>query len=121
MGYHVIDPENVENAVDRPSEMHDISDSIGLNNIGLRFYVVSPGEQMPLHGMHYHDEQEEAFFVTEGELNIETPDREYVINKGEFFIAEPGSPHRAFNSKESSENATVVAIGAPKVDDGHKY
>jgi mannose-6-phosphate isomerase-like protein (cupin superfamily) len=121
MGYYVIDPEEIEEAPDRPSKMYHISQTIGMQNLGLRFYDVAPGEQIPLAGMHYHEEQEEVFFVVAGELRIETPKREYTVKQRSFFIVEPESPHRAYNAQDADENAVVVAAGAPPVDDGHPY
>jgi uncharacterized cupin superfamily protein len=121
MGYHVIDPDDVEPAPDRPSEMRYVSEAAGMSRMGLRLYRVEPGEDVPLSGLHYHDEQEEAFYVVEGELHVETPDREYAVESGQFFVAEPESPHRAFNPASSEETAVVVAVGAPPVSDGHAY
>ena len=121
MGYHVIDPSDVEPLSDRPSETRDVGGAAGLENVGLRRYVVAPGEDVPLSGLHYHDEQEEVFYVVSGELRVETPDREFVVEADQFFVAEPKSPHRAFNAADSTDDAVVVAVGAPSVMDGHRY
>lgn len=120
MGYHVVDPADVEPTPDRPSTMYSISDVAELENLGLRYYDVAPGEDMPL-ALHYHEEQEEAFFVVSGELHVETPDQEYVVEQGQFFTVKPENPHRAFTDADADENATVVAIGAPAVDDAQPY
>ena len=121
MGYQVVDPADVEPMPDRPSETRDIAEAVGLSNMGLRIYDVAPGEDVPNSGLHYHDEQEEVFYVVSGELRVETPEREYVVPAGRFFVAEPGSPHRAHNAAGAGENARVVAVGAPSVSDGHVY
>jgi len=121
MGYHVIDPDDVEPAAGRPSEMRYVSEAAGMENAGIRLYDVAPGEDVPLSGLHYHDRQEEAFYVVEGRLRVETPEREYTVEAGQFFVAEPESPHRAFNHPSADANAVVVAVGAPAVSDGHAY
>ena len=121
MGYHVIDPAALDPIPDRPSDTRSISDAAGLTQLGMRLYHVDPGEDVPLSGLHYHDQQEEAFYVVDGELRVETPDEEYVVATGEVFVAEPGSPHRAFVAADATETATVVAVGAPSVDDAHSY
>jgi len=121
MGYHVVDPDEVELLRESPSETHSISDAADLDNMGLRVYTVAPGKDIPYAGLHYHDEQEEVFFVIEGELRVETPDREFQVPEGQFFIAEPESPHRAFNDADAGETARVIGIGAPSVRDGHRY
>lgn len=119
MGYHLVDPTNLDVAPDRPCEMRSVSDDVGMENMGLRRYVVAPGEDIPLSGLHYHDEQEEVFYVVEGELRVETPETEYVVEIDQFFVAEPESPHRAYNAADADANAVVVAMGAPAVDDAH--
>lgn len=121
MSYHVIDPDDVPPTEGRPSDTWKVSKAAGMQNMGVRLYSVRPGEDIPYPGMHYHDEQEEGFYVAEGELRIETPDTEYTIDQGEFFFVEPGNPHRAYNHDSAAETALVVAMGAPKVPDGHAY
>jgi len=121
MGYHVIDPDDVEPTPDRPSEMRYVSEAADLGEMGLRHYRVEPGEDIPVSGLHYHDRQEEAFYVVEGRLRVETPDEEFVVEAGQFFVAEPESPHRAFNGADGDEQAVVIGIGAPAVSDGHRY
>ncbi|MFB6308417.1 MAG: cupin domain-containing protein [Haloarculaceae archaeon] len=121
MGYHVIDPNDLTPEPDRPSEMRYVSEAAGMDNLGLRIYSVEPGEDIPLSGLHYHDTQEEAFYVAEGELAVETPDRVYRVEQGQFFVAEPESPHRAHNPADADGTVRVVGIGAPPVSDGHKY
>lgn len=119
MGYHVVDPDDLDSKPDRPSEMRYVSEAAGMDRMGLRVYSVDPGEEIPLSGMHYHDEQEEVFYVIEGELAVETPDETYRVDAGQFFVAEPESPHRAHNASE--EPLSVIGMGAPPVSDGHSY
>lgn len=121
MSYHHLDPDDIQPMADRPSETRDVAGAAGLETLGLRRYRVEPGEDVPLTGLHYHDRQEEAFYVVEGELRVETPDREYVLQEGQFFVAEPKSPHRAFNHPDSAADVVVIGIGAPSVKDGHPY
>jgi len=120
MGYHVVDPDALEPMPDRDAEARSITDHVGLTNLGLRVYRADPGDQLPL-VYHYHDEQEEAFYVVEGELNVETPEGEYVVPAGQLFVATPGEPHRAYNPATADAAVRVLAVGAPAVDDAHPY
>jgi uncharacterized cupin superfamily protein len=119
MGYHHVDPATLDPAPDRPSTKRSISDACDLDNLAAHVYEVAPGEQIPL-AYHYHDEQEELFFVTEGRLHVETPDREYVVDAGEAFVCEPGSPQFA-SVPADGEATTALVVGAPPVDDAHVY
>lgn len=121
MGYHVIDPDDLEPESDRPSEMRYVSEAAGLDHIGLRTYRVEPGQEVPLSGLHYHDEQEEAFYVVEGTLAVETPGETYSVEEGQFFLAEPGSAHRAHNPEGATGAVRILGLGAPPRSDGHVY
>lgn len=121
MGYHVIDPDDLDPVPDRPSEMRYVSEAAGMNQMGLRLYRVQPAEEIPSSGLHYHDRQEEACYVVSGRLHVETPDEEYSVQEGQFFIAEPKSAHRAFNLAENGESAVVIGMGAPPLSDSHSY
>lgn len=120
MGYHVHDPETIDPTPDRPCVHRAISDTVGLSAVAINQYEVEPGEQLPL-AYHYHDEQEEAFYVLSGTLAVETPECEFTVETGECFVAEPESPHRAYNPESATDPVRVLAIGAPPVDDVHRY
>ena len=120
MGYHAITVDELAATPDRPCERRAISDVAGLSSANINRYDVAPGEQIPL-AYHYHDEQEELFYVLSGTLSVETPEGEYTIDADEVFIAEPDSPHRAYNPADAEREVCVLAIGAPSVDDVHPY
>jgi uncharacterized cupin superfamily protein len=120
MGYRVIDPASVEPTPDRPCVQRAVGDEAGLENVALNCYEVEPGEEIPL-AYHYHDDQEEVFYVTAGELHVETPEGERVVPEGQLFVADPDSPHRAFVPKDADASVRALALGAPPVDDVHAY
>ena len=124
MGYHHVVTDDLEQFDDRPTDVRSISTAAGLDYedspLGLRVYDVAPGEQPPL-TYHYHDEQTEVFYVLEGTLHVETPQEEFLVGADEAFVAEPESPHRAYNPEDADASVRVLAIGAPSVDDAHAY
>ncbi len=120
MGYHALDPEVLPETPDRPCSRRSIADAVGLEAVAVNRYDAAPGEQIPT-VYHSHDEQEELFYVLSGTLHVETPEREYVIREGQVFVAERESPHRAYNPSRSTGPVSVLAVGAPRVDDAHRY
>jgi uncharacterized cupin superfamily protein len=120
MGYHVVAADAVEPTPDRPSIHRAIGDAAGLSGLAVNRYEAAPGEQLPL-AYHYHDEQEELFYVLAGELHVETPEGTFSAGADEVFVAEPESPHRAYNPADADAPVEVLAIGAPAVDDAHAY
>ncbi|WP_336023929.1 cupin domain-containing protein [Halobellus salinisoli] len=114
MGYTVVSQEAVSPAAERPCELRRLSDPAGLSNVAINRFRAEPGEQIPL-AYHYHDEQEEAFYVLSGTLLVETPEETYRVEPGSLFAATPGSPHRAYNPEDAAEAVEILAIGAPAV------
>lgn len=124
MGYHHVSTADLGQRDERPADVRSISAAVGLDYdgapLGLRVYSAEPGEQIPLK-YHYHDEQTEVFYVLEGELHVETPEETFVVGVDEVFVAEPESPHRAHNPADADAVVRTLAIGAPTVDDAHRY
>jgi len=92
-----------------------------MDHVGLQVYRVEPGEEIPLSGLHYHDEQEEVFYVLDGQLSVETPEKVYTVDPDQFFVAEPDSPHRAHVADDAEDGCRVLGMGAPPQSDGHSY
>lgn len=120
MEYQVLDPETIDPTPDRPCIHRAISSAAGLSAVAINEYEVEPGEQLPL-AYHYHDEQEEVFYVLDGRLAVETPEGEFTVEADECFVAGPDSPHRAYSPGSATDPVRVLAIGAPPVDDVHRY
>lgn len=128
MGYHLIDIDELEPLPDRSATGYEISDHYhafrggadepteptrGPRTFGFRVYFVDPGEQLGTSGMHYHEEQEELFYLVEGALHVETPERTFRVEAGQALLIEPGSPQRAYVPEDAQTSAYVVAVGAP--------
>jgi mannose-6-phosphate isomerase-like protein (cupin superfamily) len=114
MGYRLVDADAVPPAEDRPCRMRRLTDPAGLSRVAVNRFTAEPGEQLPL-AYHYHDEQEEAFYVLSGTLAVETPDGEYTVEADGLFAVDPGSPQRAYNPTDADGAVEVLAIGAPPV------
>jgi len=120
MGYHRIDPDDLNATPEYPCDRRGISDAAELAALHLATYEMEPGEQLP-RTYHYHDSREEAFYVISGTLHVETPEEEFVVEEGEVFVAEPESPHRAYNPEDADGAVRVLGTGAPKSDIAHPY
>lgn len=114
MGYRIVDPKTVEPTGDRPCELRRLSEPAQLSSVALNQFRAAPGEQIPL-TYHYHEEQEEAFYVLSGTLSVETPETDITVSAGSLFVADSESPHRAYNPADATTDVTVLALGAPAV------
>ncbi|WP_435196629.1 cupin domain-containing protein [Natronomonas sp. EA1] len=120
MGYHVIDPDDLETEPDRPCELRRVSPVAGFDNMAVNRFHAAPGEEIPL-AYHYHDDQEELFVVLSGTLSVETPEGTYEAEAGELFTVTPPNPQRGYCAEDADGPVTVIAVGAPAVDDVHPY
>lgn len=124
MGYKIVDPDEIDPLPDRPSDAYPICGTTSEENpfeyLGIRIYTPQPGEQLPTI-YHYNEIQEEAFYVISGTLHVETPGEIFEVESGNFFLVEPGNPHRAFNPAEAEGPIRVLAMGAPTDDRGQIY
>ena len=116
MGYRVVDTETVRPADNRPCEYRGLTEPAELSEMALNYFRAEPGEQAPL-AYHYHETQEEAFYVLSGTLHVETPEGELTVPEGSVFAADPESPHRAHNPEDADEAVELLAVGAPPADD----
>lgn len=115
MGYRAVATDEMEPAPDRPCELRRLTEAAGLEHVALNRYSADPGEELPL-TYHYHEEQEEAFFVIAGEIEVETPERTFALGADELFAVDAESPHRAYCPGNADGTAEVLALGAPPVD-----
>jgi len=120
MGYHVIEPAALPPTEDYPCDRRSLADAAGLASMAAAVYALSPGEQLP-RTYHYHEQREEVLFVLEGTLHVETPDGEYEVPAGSAFVAEPESPHRAYNPAAAGAVVRVLGVGAPSYDPARPY
>jgi len=116
MGYRVVDADAVDPAPDRPCECRKLSEPGGLDHAAINRFRADPGEQLPL-AYHYHETQQEAFYVLSGTLAVETPGETYEVETDELFVVDPESPQRAYNPGDADGPVTVLAIGAPPAAD----
>jgi len=124
MGYHLVDPEELGQWDDRPTDVRSLSVAAGYDyqdsKLGLRVYELDPGEMSGL-AYHVHDEQVEVFYVLDGTLHVETPEGDFVVEADQALFVDPGSPQRAYNPDDADTPVRVLAIGAPSVDDARPY
>ena len=115
MGYRTVDHAAVSPSDGRPCEMRALGAAAGLSNVAVNRFRAEPGEQLPL-AYHYHEEQEEAFYVLSGTLHVETPEGTHEVGTDDLFAVDPESPQRAYNPEDADADVVVLAIGAPAVD-----
>jgi quercetin dioxygenase-like cupin family protein len=123
MEYEVLDTEDVPvtdlsevEGVPPDLDIRPVAQTMGLENLNVTLWYFEPGEEINYHA---HGEQEELYYVIEGEFSLklgrsgETETME--VGPGAFWAAGPeiGHGHRYVGDDEG----VVLAVGAPAVED----
>jgi mannose-6-phosphate isomerase-like protein (cupin superfamily) len=120
MTAHRVNPDALEPSTDYPCDRRAIATAADLDLLHLARYTLQPGESLA-RSYHFHEHREEAFYVLDGTLHVETPDGTVEIPADEVFVATPGDPHRAFNPASAAESVSVLGMGAPRTDPAIEY
>lgn len=103
--------EDVETIERSTATVRGLTDELGTTGVAINHYRLDPGEAFS-GGMHAHMDQEEVFYVIEGEATFETPEGETTVGPGEAVRFGPGDYQRGRN--EGDEPVEALALGAPK-------
>ncbi|MFD1645889.1 cupin domain-containing protein [Haloarchaeobius litoreus] len=108
-----VDIDDVEPAFMDGSDLdrRGLSKHLGTEDLAINYYAIEPGEALS-GGMHAHFDQEEVFYVVEGEVTFQTPEEEFVVGEHEVVRFAPGDFQTSVN--DGDEVAVVIALGAPK-------
>ncbi|WP_373189832.1 cupin domain-containing protein [Halolamina sp.] len=113
-GYRKLAVSAVSNTPSPTRVKRELDEALGISTFGLNYFVADPGEQVPW-GRHRHPDHEEAFYVLEGRLRVETPDGEFSVGPDEAFYVPANHWNRAVAAGD--EPCRLLAMGAPKEGD----
>jgi quercetin dioxygenase-like cupin family protein len=123
MEYKVVDLDDVPvtdlseiDEVPPDLDIKPVGDQLGVSEMRVTVWYFEPGEEIQYHA---HSEQEEVYFVLEGEFSLKlgrSGEEEYVeAGPGTFWVAKPEIGHGHRNVGD--EQGVVLALGAPPVED----
>ncbi|MFB6283118.1 MAG: cupin domain-containing protein [Halobacteria archaeon] len=126
MSYEVVDTEDVPitdlseiDSLPPDLKIRDIDAAVGLTNFNVKLWYFEPGDEIQYHA---HSEQEELYYVIQGEFSLKLgdPDEAEIVKvgAGKFWAAKPevGHGHRCIGDEEG----IILALGAPNVPDPGK-
>jgi uncharacterized cupin superfamily protein len=98
-------------AIGEGAERRRLSEPLGTTGVAINHYRIPPCEGFP-GGLHAHADQEEVFYVLEGEATFETPDGAVSVGAGEAVRFAPGEFQTGRN--DGADELVALALGAPR-------
>lgn len=96
---------------DKPARRYEVSPSLGIDGYNFNVAFLEPGEGLAKSGFHYHEEQEEFFYVLEGRCRVELEEGSIDLDADEMILFEPETPQFIHNPFD--ERTKLVGIGYP--------
>ncbi|WP_255198199.1 cupin domain-containing protein [Halorarius litoreus] len=88
-----------------------VGKALGLEDAAANYYELAPGESFAF-GYHKHENQEEVFYILDGEATFETEAGDVSVAAGELIRFEPGEWQQGWN--RGATRVKALAIGAPQ-------
>lgn len=107
--------DDVDQAATRTDvDQRVLTEALGTTDMAVNHYRLQPDDRLSS-GLHTHEDQEEVFIVTEGEVTFHTDaadDDQVTVSAGEVIRFAPGEFQTGGNHGE--EEAEMIALGAPR-------
>lgn len=101
---------------EKPAARFEITAALGLTGYNFNVAILEGGERLPASGLHYHDAQEEFFYVVAGRCQVELADGSVDLEPDEMIVIGPGTPQMIHNP--FAAECKLIAIGHPP--EGHE-
>jgi mannose-6-phosphate isomerase-like protein (cupin superfamily) len=110
-GYDHRSIDDFETNPDKPGRRWELSPSLGLDGYNFNVAVIEGGEPLSESGYHYHENQQEFFYVVDGRCQVEVEDGAFRLRADEVVRFDEGVVHLLHNPFEAP--AKLVAVGSP--------
>lgn len=99
-------------------EQIDLIEATGMENMRARMWFFEPGDKV---SYHYHDEQEELFYVVRGTGHMLVGEDEELVEIPEGGMIKPGTRTPRQLRNESDDEVVWLIVGAPPVVEGQLW
>lgn len=106
-----VSTDAVENEPRVATVQKHLTEPLGLSDMAINYYELEPGDSFS-GGLHTHTEQEEIFYIIEGEATFQTVDDSVTVGPGEAIRFAPGEYQEGKN--DGDDSIVALAFGAPQ-------
>lgn len=111
VGYTRAALSELEANPNKPSQRWEVSPQLEIEGYNFNVARLEPGERLSQTAFHYHENQEEFFFVIDGRCRVETEDESFDLGPDEMIVFREGVVHLLHNPFEVA--CKLIAIGYP--------
>lgn len=112
-GWQRISPEETDPKSDKPGQRWELSPTLGIDAFNLNVAVLKPDERLSQNHFHYHRDQSELIYVTDGRCRVEVADDRFVADRGDIVRFDAGEDGAHLVHNPFDEPCHIVAIGWP--------
>jgi len=105
-----VSADDVDSWTSPAAAKRPLGEALGAEELALNHFELDPGDAFGF-GYHCHPDQEELFYLLEGEATFETEDGEVTVGAGEAVRFAPGEWQLGRNEGEG--RVVALALGAP--------
>lgn len=96
---------------EKPGSRWEISSAMGIESYNFNIAVLESGECLSQNEYHYHENQEEFYYIVAGRCRVEVEDNSFDMDEDDVLLVEREVNHLLHNPFEKS--CKLIAIGAP--------
>ncbi|MFB6299703.1 MAG: cupin domain-containing protein [Halobacteriales archaeon] len=106
--YHL---DELETNPEKPTKRWELSPQLDLTGYNFNVAIIDPDERLSQNAYHYHENQEEFFYIIEGRCRAETEDGSFDLSADDVVVFRTAVPHLLHNPFD--EPCKLVAVGSP--------
>lgn len=110
-GYERARLSELEANPEKPSRRWEISPQLDIPGYNFNVAVLKPDERLSQTAFHYHENQEEFFYVIDGACRVEAETESFDLSEDEMVVFREGAVHLLHNPFD--EPCKLIAIGYP--------
>lgn len=110
-GYEHCSLADIETNPEKPGQRWELSPELGIGAYNFNVARLEPDERLSQNAYHYHENQEEFYYVVSGRCRVEVDDGSFDMASDDVLRVERGVNHLLYNPFEAT--CKLVVIGSP--------
>lgn len=112
-GWRRVSLDGAETNPEKPGERWELSSALGVDAFNFNVAILDPEDRLSRNHFHYHENQQELFYVVSGRCRVETPEGGFEMGVDEAVAFEKGEAGAHVIHNPFDEPCKLVAIGWP--------